>query len=283
MYMSSQPQFHRARHVDRVENGISERDGSGTRRVRILGTADFDRLDPFLLFEAFGSDGPVVTAPDSPLSPYRGFETLTYVTDGRVRHIDDIAGEHCIGAGEALWMTAGRGLRQTDRLEAGSVQGFQLWLNLPRDAKMQAPVHRAVEATDIPAVIFRTAEVKVLAGRYYGLLGPIASPATQPFIADVSLRCEGEVTLDIPDDHEGLVYVFSGGGVAIEQTLVHPGQAGVLSGGNVLNLVAGADGARVLVATARPLKEPVARHGPFVMNTAQDLSQAFKDYQNGTF
>ncbi len=164
----------------------------------------------------------------------------------------------------------------------GAVHGLQLWLNLPAAEKAQTPTYRDISATDIPAVIFPKAEVKVIAGRYHGLMGPVASPTTQPFIADVTLKAEGELTLPILDDHEGFIYVFDGG-VAVEQTLVNAGQAGILEPGNLLNLTAGQAGARVLIVTAKPLNEPIARHGPFVMNTQAEIKQAFTDYQNGLF
>ncbi len=280
MYMSSQPQVHRARRIGRVVKSVFETDSQGIRRNRVIATPTLDRLDPFLSFEEFRFEG---KAPDVPVGPYRGFETITYILDGSLCHHDAVGGKGRIGHGEAQWVTAASGIMQADRPERGHVHGFHLWLNLPAVEKAAPPASRTIEAVDIPAVIFRSAEVKVLAGQYHGLLGPIAPPTTRPFIADVTLKAEGEVTLDIPADHEGFVYVFGGGGVAIEQSMVNQGQAAVLDGGNLLNLVAGADGARALVVTARPLKEPVARHGPFVMSTQQDLEQALGNYRNGSF
>lgn len=277
MYMSSQPQAYRARRIARVVNTSPETDVYGVRRNRVLGTAALDRLDLFLLFEEFRFGK---NASDFSHGPFRGFEILTYMTAGHLCHDDDAGGKNLVEPGGAQWVTAGRGIMQIDVPESGIAHGFQFWLNLPGSEKTQAAAYRPVAAIDIPAVIFPSAEVKVLAGQYYGLMGAIMPPTTRPFIADIILRAEGEVTLDIPDDHDGFVYVYGGGGVAIDQTLVNVGQAGILGKGNLLNLVAGGEGARVLVATARPLKEPVARHGPFVMTTQQDLHEALKDYQN---
>ena len=269
MFMSSQPQMYRARRIGRLVKSISVTDGSSIKRQRTLGTAMLDRLDPFLLFEDYRFDGRDDTFAPHDL-PHRGFEIIAHDMTGK---------------GPSLWLTAGRGALHADVPDPanGPSQGFQLWLNLPAAEKMQAPARRAIEPADIPAVIFATAEVRVLAGQYHGLKGPIDSPTTQPFLADILLKPDGEVTLDIPEDHQGFVYVFDGGPVGVEQTMINAGYAGLLEGGNILTLVAGARGARVLVATARPLKEPVARHGPFIMTTSQELNQAFTDYQNGLF
>ena len=269
MFMSSQPQLHRVRRVARVITGIPATDGSAIKRNRPIGTAMLDRVDPFLLFEEFHLDAadPNVAAHEV---PYRGFEVISYTTSG---------------TGEAQWLTAGRGMLHADLPDPakGPVHGIQLWLNLPSAEKMQPPVARHIEAADIPAVIFPSAEVRVLAGQYHGLKGPIDPPTTQPFLAEVILKAEGEVMLDIPEDHDGFVYVLDGGGVVVGQTIVNGGQVGILDNGNILNMVAGASGARVFIATARPLKESVARHGPFVMNTSEELKQAFSDYQDGLF
>ncbi len=284
MFMTTQPQQHRARRIARVVRAMPARAGMNVKLKRVIGGEALPDLDPFLAFDeltattAEGIDG------GFPGQTHRGFESITYVTRGRLRYSDNSGCESVIGTGGAQWLTSGRGRVHSEmpELADGEVQAFQLWLNLPAAEKMQPPVFRAIDAVDIPAVIFPKAEVRVIAGRYHGLLGPVAPPATQPFIAEVVLKAEGELILPVDEAYDGFIYVYEGG-VAVGQTLISHGQAGILDRGDVLNLTAGQVGARLLVLTASPLKEPIVRHGPFVMTSQQDIKQAFTDYQNGLF
>lgn len=284
MFMTTQPQQHRARRIARVVRAIPVRASMNIRLKRVIGGEGLPDLDPFLAFDeltastAGGIDG------GFPGQTHRGFESITYITKGRLHYSDNAGREGAVGAGGVQWLTSGRGLvhSETPELADGEVQAFQFWLNLPAAEKMQTPVYRAIEAADIPAVIFPKAEVRVIAGRYHGLAGPIAPTVTQPFIAEVILKSEGEITLPMEEGHDGFIYVYEGG-AAVAQTLINRGQAGILDGGDVLNLTAGQAGARLLVLTACPLREPIVRHGPFVMTSQQDIKQAFTDYQNGLF
>ncbi len=284
MFMSAQPQIYRARRVAKLVRAIPAGDAAGVKLNRVIGTAALDYHDPFLMFDEFLSGEAVTYIEDVPQHPSRGFETITYMLEGGLHHSDSRGRAGEVEPGGAHWMTAGRGVihSETPVAKNGRVHGVQLWLNLPSGAKLAEPHYNDIPAADIPAVIFQRAEVRLLAGRFHGLLGPIASPATEPFIADISLGHEGELSLTIPEQHQGFIYVFSGG-VAIEQVLVNPGHAGLLDGGNILNLVAGRDGARALIATAKPLNEPIVRQGPFVMNSQAEIKQAFSDYRNGLF
>jgi redox-sensitive bicupin YhaK (pirin superfamily) len=284
MFMMPQPQQHRARRIARVVRAIPVRAGMNVRLKRIIGSEGLPDLDPFLAFDELTANSWDGISGGFPGQTNRGFESITYVTQGRLRYSDNAGREGVTEAGGVQWMTSGRGLMhsETPELVDGEVQAFQLWLNLPADKKMQVPVYRAIEAADIPAVIFPQAEVRMIAGRYHGLLGAVSCESTCPFIAEIIIKPEGEFILPVDEGHEGFVYAYAGG-VAIEQTLISCGQAGILDGGNVLNLTAGQAGARLLVMTARPLKEPIVRHGPFVMTSQQDIKQAFTDYQNGLF
>ncbi len=273
------------RRIARRVSAVPASDGAGVRLNRVIGTAEISEVDPFLMLDELRTADPAAYAGGFPEHPHRGFETVTYMLAGHLRHRDSHGHEGLLQAGDAQWMTAGRGIvhSETPEQNEGLLHGFQLWLNLPAAEKMLEPVWRDIPAIDIPAVIFKAAEVRVLAGRYHGLKGPIASPTTQPFIADVLLKPEAEVTLPIPEDHQGFVYVFEGG-IAIGQALINPGQAGVLDmGGANVTLTAGATPGRALVVTGRPLNEPVVRHGAFVMNTEDEIRQAFTDYQAGLF
>ncbi len=284
MFIASQPQVHVARRIDRKVSGMPANDGAGVKLNRVIGTSELDAVDPFLMLDEIVSSDPRAYMAGFPSHPHRGFETITYVLEGRVRHRDNKGNEGVIEPGGAQWMTAGRGIVHSEMPEQanGGMHGFQLWLNLPARDKMSEPVWHDIPAADIPAVIFRNAEVRLLAGRYHGLKGPVTSPATQPFIADVSLATEAEVVLPIPEGHAGFVYVFEGG-VAVGQTLINSGEAGILAAGNAVTLVAGGAQARVLVVAGKPLNEPIVRYGPFVMNTHDEIKQALSDYRAGLF
>jgi len=284
MYMSSVSSVPGARTIIQRLRGVPATDAAGVRISRIIGTLAFPDVDPFLLFDEVHMDGAVGGFPET---PHRGFESLAYVLEGRLSHIDtlDNAGE--VTGGGVQWLTMASGIVHAERtqpdIETGRGHGFRLWINLPAREKMLAPQWRAIAPEDIPAVIFKDAEVRVLAGRYHGLLGPVAPPTTKPFIADVTLQRDAEVTLPVPSGHQGFIYAFEHG-VAVGETLVNRGQAGILGDtGDSVTLTAGESGARVLLVTGVPLGEPVVRHGPFVMNTIEEIKQAFNDHQNGKF
>ncbi|ESQ84274.1 hypothetical protein AEAC466_07900 [Asticcacaulis sp. AC466] len=284
MFMQSQPQQYRAARVVRIVRAIPANAGAGVTLNRVIGSDGLPVLDPFLTFDELRAENPLAAMPGFPDQAHRGFETITYMVRGRLHYSDNKGNTALINAGELQWLTSGSGLVNSEMPEQvdGEIQGFQIALNLPAAAKMQPSVYRSFAADDVPAVIFKTAEVRVLAGRYHGLIGPITSPVTDPFIVDILLKPEGDATLPLPDGYQSFVYVVDGT-VAIGQSLVSRGQAAILDAGNVLKLAAGQGDARVLVVSGRPLNEPVVRHGLFVMNSTQDIKQAFTDYQNGLF
>ncbi|GGZ25035.1 pirin family protein [Asticcacaulis endophyticus] len=274
----------KTRSVARLVRGIPATDGAGVKLNRVLGTQALPAVDPFLMMDEFRSDDPAAYIAGFPDHPHRGFETITYMLAGRMRHKDSKGNEGLLGPGDVQWMTTARGLVHSEMPEQqdGLMQGFQLWLNLPAKEKMLDPKYQDIPAATIPEITYDDAHLKVIAGEYRHLKGPIASPTTQPFIVDVTLKADGDIGLPVPVDHDGFVYVFDGA-VEIDHTVVTKGQAAVLTAGQSLVLTAGSDGARALVVTGKPLKEPIARHGPFVMNTPQEIHQAFADYQSGKF
>ena len=285
MFMSSVSNISGARTIARLIRGVPASDGAGIRISRIIGTLAFPDVDPFLLFDEVHMDG--VLAGAFPETPHRGFESMAYVLEGRLSHNDTLGNAGDVTAGGVQWLTMARGIIHAERAEPdlGTARGhgFRLWINLPASEKMLPPQWKAIAAEDIPAVIFKDAEVRVLAGRYHGLEGPVAPPTTRPFIADVTLKPEGEVTLPIPIGHQGFVFAFEQA-IAVGQALVNRGQAGILSDtGDQLTLTAGQTGGRVLVVTGAPIREPIVRHGPFVMNTLEEIKQAFTDHQTGKF
>lgn len=285
MFMSSVSNISGARTIARLIRGVPATDGAGVHISRIIGTLAFPDVDPFLLFDEVQMEG--VLAGAFPETPHRGFESMAYVLEGRLSHDDTLGNAGDVAAGGIQWLTMARGVVHAERTqpdsETGRGRGFRLWINLPASEKMLPPQWRAIAAEDIPAVIFKTAEVRVLAGRYHGLQGPVSPPTTQPFIADVVLKPDGEITLPVPLGHRGFVFAIEHG-VAVGETLVNRSQAGILGDlGDELTLTAGQDGARVLVVSGAPLREPIVRHGPFVMNTLDEIKQAFTDFQRGRF
>ena len=276
--------------VGRIVPGMPTSDGAGVRLTRLVGTPQLPQLDPFLMLDEFGTDRPEEYLAGFPDHPHRGFETVTYMLDGRMRHRDNHGNEGVLVPGSVQWMTAGRGLVHSEmpEQEEGRMRGFQLWVNLPARLKMTDPRYQEFAPDRIP--VARPAdgvEVKVVAGRVGEVEGPIRQPATDPLYLDVSLAAGAAWEHVLPEGHNAFAYVFEGTaavGAEGEARGLSAPQLAVLEGGPALRLRAGVQGAaRVLVVAGRPLGEPVARHGPFVMNTQQELVQAFQDFQAGRF
>ncbi|GAB1595429.1 pirin family protein [Lysobacter claricitrinus] len=269
--------------VTRLATGMPASDGAGVKLTRVIGTPQLDHLDPFLMLDEFGTDQPQDYLAGFPDHPHRGFETVTYMLDGRMRHRDNHGNEGVLVPGSVQWMTAGRGLVHSEMPEQqeGRMRGFQLWVNLPARDKMGEPKYQEFAPERIPvAQPAAGVSVKVIAGEVDGSVGPIAQPATSPVYLDIALDAGASWTYELPEGHAGFVYVFEGD-ASVGGQLVRTKQLGVLDGGSVGFEATGA--ARVLLIAGRPLREPVARYGPFVMNTRAELEQAFADYQAGRF
>jgi len=283
-----------SRVVRRVVKGMPTSDGAGVKLRRVIGQPQLPDLDPFLMLDEFGTDRAEDYIAGFPDHPHRGFETVTYMLDGRMRHRDNHGNEGVLVPGSVQWMTAGRGLVHSEMPEQqeGRMRGFQLWLNLPAREKMTAPKYqefgpeRIPSATPAPGVT-----VKVIAGQVDGTSGPIFQPATDPTYLDIALEPGAEFTQALPADYAAFLYVFEGSlqvGASAESSLLRTHELGVLGEGGVIDLKgasAGAGGkvARAILVAGRPLREPVAKYGPFVMNTREELQQAFEDFQRGRF
>lgn len=275
--------------VLRSIRGMPTSDGAGVRLTRVIGTPALPDLDPFLMLDEFGTDRAEDYIAGFPEHPHRGFETVTYMLDGRMRHRDNHGNEGLLTPGSVQWMTAGRGLVHSEmpEQESGRMRGFQLWVNLPARDKMTEPKYQEFAPERIPqATPAEGVTVKVIAGQVGEVHGPIVQPATDPLYLDVELAPGRGWSYELPDGHNAFAYVFEGGltlggGEAARE--VARQELAVLGGGRGLRLQAGAEGARLIVVAGRPLREPVARHGPFVMNTREQLMQAFIDYQEGRF
>ncbi|MCM2335992.1 MAG: pirin family protein [Pseudomonas sp.] len=276
-------------HVARKLRGMPASDGAGVKLVRVIGNPQLEMLDPFLMLDEFGTDKPEDYLAGFPSHPHRGFETVTYMLDGRMRHKDNHGNEGVLVPGSVQWMTAGRGLVHSEmpEQEQGRMRGFQLWVNLPARDKMTAPRYQEFAPDRIPQV--QPADgvtVKVIAGRVGDTVGPIDQPATAPVYLDVILAPGATWAHELPDGHSAFAYPYEGSvtlgaGDAAREVLAQ--ELAVLGGGAEVALRAGGDGARLILVAGRPIREPVAKHGPFVMNTREELMQAFVDYQQGRF
>jgi quercetin 2,3-dioxygenase len=282
------------RTVQRVVRGMPTSDGAGVKLRRVIGQPQLPDLDPFLMLDEFGTDRAEDYIAGFPDHPHRGFETVTYMLDGRMRHRDNHGNEGVLSPGSVQWMTAGRGLVHSEMPEQqeGRMRGFQLWLNLPAREKMTEPKYQEFGPTRIPVATPATGvTAKVIAGRIGETRGPISQPATDPTYLDVALEPGATFVHVLPSDYAAFLYVFEGEvevGADSGARGVRTHELAVLGAGEEVRLrgvSAGADGktARAILVAGRPLREPVAKYGPFVMNTREELQQAFADYQGGKF
>jgi len=275
--------------IQRSVRGRPASDGAGVKLTRVIGSPELPDLDPFLLLDEFGTDQAEDYLAGFPSHPHRGFETVTYMLDGRMRHKDNHGNEGLLTPGSVQWMTAGRGLIHSEmpEQESGRMRGFQLWVNLPARDKMTEPKYQEYPPERIPvATPAAGVTVKVIAGRVGDVVGPIVQPATDPLYLDIELAPGTAWQYRLPEEHSAFAYAFEGAatvGEGDDARALESQQLAVLGGGSELHLRAGDAGARLILVAGRPLREPVMRHGPFVMNTKQELMQAFVDFQEGRF
>jgi quercetin 2,3-dioxygenase len=269
----------------RIVRGVAVSDGAGVKLNRLIGTPQLEQVDPFLMLDEFRSDDAADYIAGFPEHPHRGFETVTYMLAGRMRHADNKGHEGRLDAGSVQWMTAGRGIVHSEmpEQENGLMWGFQLWVNLPAKDKMTVPRYQEIPASAIPtALLAGGVTAKVIAGEVAGVRGPINGIATAPAMFDVALPAEGEAILPVPAPYAAFLYAFEGA-IAIAESgerVLHR-ELAVLGTGDAVRIAAVSGQARVLLVAGKPLREPVARYGPFVMNTAQEIRQAAMDYQTG--
>lgn len=257
-------------------------EGAGVTVHRSIGTPALKNLDPFLMLDHFGSDDPDEYIAGFPEHPHRGFITFTYMLDGHMEHRDSMGNRGDLKAGGAQWMKAASGVihsempQQTD----GLMRGFQLWINLPARDKLSEPAYQEFSAAAIPEVARGGARVRVLAGEFGGTRGVIDDPATDVLYLDVALAAGASFSLPLDDTRNGFVYVFEGSARLGGETLARHTLA-VLGKGDQVEVEAGEAGSRFILVAGRPLGEPVVQYGPFVMNTREEIEQAFADYRDG--
>ncbi len=281
-----------ARKVERVVRGMPTSDGAGVKLTRVIGQPQLADLDPFLLLDEFGTDNPGDYIAGFPEHPHRGFETVTYMLDGRMRHRDNHGHEGLLVPGSVQWMTAGRGIVHSEMPEQqeGRMRGFQLWVNLPARDKMTAPKYQEFGPDRIPVANPAVgARVKVIAGDVDGVRGPIVQPATDPLYLDIELAPGARFSQPLPVEYAAFVYVFEGSVQLLSagsDAKLDAHQLAVLSTGDRVELEGApnrTEAARAILVAGKPLREPVAKYGPFVMNTREELLRAFEDLQNGRF
>ena len=275
------------REVVRTVRGRPTSDGAGVRLTRVIGQGDLDMLDPFLMLDEFRSDSSSDYIGGFPEHPHRGFETVTYMLAGRMRHGDNQGNSGLLTAGSVQWMTAGRGILHSEmpEQEDGLMWGFQLWVNLPAKDKMTAPRYQDIAPAQVPEVVLGDASVRVIAGRFGDVDGPISGIATQPLYLDVRLAKGAQLEIPVSAGHNAFAYVYEGQahlGSNASKNLLR-GDLAVLSDGESLRVQAPDSGARLILVAGKPLNEPVAKYGPFVMNTPQQIVQAVEDFRAGRF
>lgn len=279
------PPLQRSRRIEALVAGYATSDGAGVRLTRLLTQKLQRRLDPFLMLDAFGSDDADDYIAGFPDHPHRGFETITYMLDGRMRHRDSAGHEGVLGPGGVQWMTAGRGVIHSEIPEqtAGRMEGFQLWLNLPAADKMCVPWYRDFAAAELPA--YRTAAgaaVTVIAGTSRDVQGAVSRPQTQPLYLDIALPAGVAFEERLAAELNAFIVVYRGA-VTVADEMVTALQLGVLDtdpAADGVRLLARED-SRLLLVAGKPLQEPIVQHGPFVMNDEQEIYQAISDYRQG--
>lgn len=273
------------RTVERLVVGQATSDGAGVKLTRVLTQNLQHRLDPFLMLDAFGSDNPNDYIAGFPDHPHRGFETVTYMIAGRMRHRDSAGHEGLLENGGVQWMTAGKGLIHSEipQQEAGVMEGFQLWLNLHSSEKMSAPWYRDFQHADLPRVVTpQGVVVTVIAGESHGTRGAVTRDITQPLYLDLHLPGSTRFEQALPPTHNAFVYVYRGE-VSIGGQAVSARQMAILANqpqATAVEIEASTD-AKVLLVAGQPLGEPIAQYGPFVMNTQQEIYQAVRDFREG--
>ena len=273
------------REIKQIVEGLKSSDGDGVQLTRVIGSSSLNMLDPFLLFDAFGSDKPQDYIGGFPSHPHRGFETVTYMLTGKMLHQDSAGNAGVIESGGVQWMTAGRGIIHSEmpQQKQGMLAGFQLWVNLPAAHKMTMPKYQERSEAQIPEdVRVDGSSIKVIAGETSaGIRGVIENTFIDPVYWDVHLAAGGELQEALPLGHNGFIYLIEGNvSIGNSRSKLNKGQLGVLTDGEKI-LINSTDKSRFLVVAGKPLNEPVERAGPFVMNTRKEIEQAFADYRAG--
>jgi len=266
-------------------------EGAGVRLIRSIATSELDHVDPFLLFDHFGSKDPADYIKGFPMHPHRGIETVTYMISGHVNHKDSIGNSGSITNGDVQWMTSGGGIMHEEMPQphADEMIGFQLWVNLPARLKMTSPRYQNITSDQIPEIQHEDGvKIRVIAGEVDGVSGPVKEIVAKPTYLDILIPPDGTFSQPIDRGHAAFAYIFEGEGLFEAETsdtgtpIASP-RLMVFDDGDLVSARASDQGLRFLLVSGSPLNEPIARYGPFVMNTQAEIEQALKDLKNGTF
>ena len=276
------------RKIERIIKGKATYDGAGVRLTRIFGFSEEGILDPFLLLDYFGSDNPDDFIAGFPWHPHRGIETVTYMLEGMVEHMDSMGNKGILGRGDIQWMTAGSGIihQEMPKADGGRMFGFQLWVNLPASHKMIKPRYQDIPSGKVPEVILdNKVKVKVLAGEFKGVRGPVEEIIAEPLYFDITVPETSEFSADVDPGHTVFAFVFDGEGYFDEKRKdpLRSGEGALLTDGSQIKIRAQAKHVRFLLIAGKPIREPVAWGGPIVMNTREELDLAFREFREGTF
>lgn len=274
-----------SRSVERLVTGQATSDGAGVKLTRVLTQNLQQRLDPFLMLDAFGSDKPDDYIAGFPDHPHRGFETVTYMLSGRMLHRDSAGHEGLLENGDVQWMTAGKGVIHSEipQQEEGVMEGFQLWLNLPKHEKMNPPWYKDFKSNELPKYVTQTGvEVTVIAGESNGVIGAVTRNATQPCYLDVHMRAGNGFEQKITPAHNALIYVYRGE-VTVAGKSVCAQRMAILDNDAQSDgvIIQASTDARLILLSGQPLNEPIVQYGPFVMNTQQEIYEALSDFREG--
>jgi hypothetical protein len=277
------------RQLAAVITGQNTSDGAGVKLKRIVSQQQKNAFDPFILLDEFGSDEPADYVGGFPDHPHRGFETVTYMLEGAMLHRDHLGNQGHLGSGDVQWMTAAHGIIHSEmpEQENGLLHGFQLWINLPAKEKMKPPHYQEFAAAKIPQITLADGGyIKIIAGEYVTetqkIAGPVTGVTTQPLYFDILLSPQQQLDIPVSVQHTVLVYVYKGElAIGTSDKILEAGQLGQLINGDNIQLATQDQPARCLVIAAIPIKEPVVQSGPFVMNSVEEIEQAFRDYRDG--
>lgn len=274
------------REILSISTGRATSDGAGVSLTRLFGGAGLERFDPFLMLDEFGSDNPDEYIAGFPPHPHRGFETITYMIEGRMRHEDHLGNVGLLESGGVQWMTAARGVIHSEmpQQEQGVMRGFQLWLNLPAKSKMNDPDYRDFAPSEIPRVTLPSGiEAVIIAGQLQvegvELSGAVQRPDTEPQLFDLHMPAGSSINPQITDGHRVMLYVFEGE-ISVAGKHLAKNQIARLSEQGELQLTSSNE-ARVLLLAGRPIGEPIIQYGPFVMNSREEIEQALRDFRDG--
>lgn len=273
------------REISKITEGTETSDGAGVKLSRIISQGLMKETDPFLMLDFFGSDDPDEYIAGFPWHPHRGIETVTYMLEGEVKHEDSLGNSGVIKSGDVQWMTAGSGIihQEMPRVTDGLMKGFQLWVNLPAEYKMTNPEYQEYSSDEIPVIKTENSNIKIIAGDFSGVKGPVIGKFMQPFYLDVELNRNSELSIPIESSYTTFIYIYKGKGYFSESTAASEGKLIIFKKGDFIKIQTKNENIRFILVAGRAIEEPIAWNGPIVMNTQEELKTAFKELREDSF